>query len=81
MKIIRMILGEEEIARITDGKFENILICNHYLAPNFHNWYDDCFYGIAHSRTFEQRFDLVKQKQYFCYSKPSLKLVAEEIPD
>ena len=43
MKIIRMILGEEEIARITDGKFENILICNHYLAPNFHNWYDDCF--------------------------------------
>ena len=79
MKIIKMILGENEVARITDGVFENIVICNHPFAPNFQNWYDDCFYNIRGAKTFEQRFELVKQGQYFCFSKPAVKLIAEEI--
>mgnify|MGYP003293953904 CR=1 FL=1 len=73
-----MILGKKEIARITDGRFENILVCDHQFAPDFQNWYDNCFYGIKNAHTFEERFELAKAGQYFCYSKPSLKLVVEE---
>ena len=78
MKVIRMILGETEVARITDGVFEDLLQCKHEFAPNFENWYDDCFYNIRGSKEFGARFELVKQGHYFCFSKPSLKLIAEE---
>ena len=78
-KIIKMILGGKEVAKVTDGVFENILICNHKFAPDFHSWYDNSFYNIKNSRTFEERFELVKQNNYFCFSKPSLILIAEEI--
>ena len=56
-------------------------IGNHPFAPNFQNWYDDCFYNIRGAKTFEQRFELVKQGQYFCFSKPALKLIAEELKE
>ena len=79
LKIIKMILGEKEIARIIDGKFVNIVVCNHPFAPNFQKWYEDCFYGIENAQSFEVRFEFVKIGQYFCYSKPSLKLMAEEV--
>lgn len=78
MKVIKMILGDKEIARIVDGVFEEKVICNHRFAPNFRNWYDDCFYNIKGSKSFEERFELVKKNNYFCFSKPSLKLIAEE---
>lgn len=78
MKIIKMILGDKEIARITDGRFENILICDHPFAPNFQEWYNNCFYGIEVAQTFEERYELAKAGHYFCYSKPFLQLVVEE---
>ena len=79
MKVIRMVLGETEVARITDGVFEDLLKSKHEFAPNFQNWYDDCFYGIKGAKEFEARFEYVKIGNYFCFSKPSLKLIAQEI--
>ena len=79
MKVIRMILGEKEVARVTEGVFEDLLQNRHPFAPNFQNWYDESFYGIPCARTFEERYVMVKHGQYFCFSKPALKLVAEEI--
>ena len=78
-KVIRMYLGEREVARITDGVFEDLVNSNHPFAPDFRVWYDECFYHLQAEVTFEERFELAKCGQYFCFSKPSLKLVAEEI--
>ena len=80
MKVISMMLAGEEIARIEEGKFTYVIEPKGgSLAPNFVNWYNDCFYGIPHSSTFEERFKLVEENNYFCFSKPKLKLIAKEI--
>lgn len=79
MRVIRMILGEREVARVTENGFQDLLNNRHPFAPNFQNWYDESFYNIPGARTFEDRYALVKHGQYFCFSKPALKLVAEEI--
>ena len=78
MKIIKMISGEHELARITDGVFTNTILCRHPFSPNFKEWYDDCFFGIENAETFEQRYEHAKNGNYFCYSKPSVRLVIEE---
>lgn len=79
MKVIRMILGGKEIARITENGFQDLLNNPHSFAPNLMNWYDESFYGIPCAKTFEERYVMVEHGQYFCFSKPALKLVAEEI--
>ena len=81
MKIIKMMLGGEEVARITDGQFEAKLINTSPFAFNLKSMYDNCFYGISDTATFEQQFEAAKNGRYFCYSKPSLKLVTEETDD
>ena len=78
-KVIRMYLGDSEVARVTDGVFEDLVNSKHPFAPNFKEWYDACFYHLPGEVTFEERFEFVKCGHYFCYLKPSLKLVAEEI--
>lgn len=51
------------------------------FAPNLLGWYNDCFYGIKNSSTFDDRFRLVEKNNYFCFSKPELELVARTMPD
>ncbi|MBD5526518.1 MAG: hypothetical protein HDR04_19385 [Lachnospiraceae bacterium] len=81
MKIISMILADREIARVEEGVFKQLVEFgskNIELLPDnlFQTWYDDCFYGIPKSSTFEERFELVEEQNYFCYSKPKLQLAA-----
>ena len=78
MRVISMILADKEVARVEEGQFKNLIeIQNCFVSNNvFSNWYDDCFYGIKNSATFDDRFRLVKENNYFCYSKPELKLIA-----
>ena len=49
MRVISMILGDEEIARVEEGVFKNIVepACKWKGVPNtlFKTWYEDCFYG------------------------------------
>ena len=79
MKVIKLMIKDEEIARVEDGKFFTTIKPVGVCPPNFNQWYEACFYGIKNARTFEERFEAVKAGNYFCYSKPQLKLVAEEI--
>jgi hypothetical protein len=81
MKIIRLLIGGSEIARVTDGIFSNTITPMGICPPNFAQWYEDCFYGLKGTRTFEERFEAVKSGKYFCYSKPCLKLEAVEEQD
>lgn len=81
MKVISLILADREIARVEEGVFKQLVELspkNMELLPDnlFQTWYEDCFYGIPNSSTFEERFELVKEQNYFCYSKPKLKLAA-----
>ncbi|MCR5517274.1 MAG: hypothetical protein K6F17_01715 [Lachnospiraceae bacterium] len=78
MKVISMMMGTIEVAKIEDGKFTNIVKNSSGLIPSFIQLYDDCFYGIPHSNTFEERYSLVTKNNYFCYTKPTLKLIAKE---
>lgn len=79
MKVIKLMIKDEEIARVEDGVFSNTITPVGICPPKFSQWYEDCFYGIKGTRTFEERFEAVKAGNYFCYSKPQLKLEAEEI--
>ncbi len=77
MRVISMRLSDIELARIEEGKFVPVLECvKHPYGPDFKQWYEDCFYGIQNSRTFDERYALVESNGYFCYSKPELKLIA-----
>lgn len=82
MKIISMLLGDEEIARVEDGVFKNVVEpANKWEgAPNnlFKTWYEDCFYAKK-ADTFDERFERAKEQDYFCYSKPHIKLAARTI--
>ena len=80
MRVISMLLADREIARVEEGVFR-ILIepkrGDDLLPDNlYQSWYEDCFYGIENSSTFDERFELVEVQNYFCYSKPKLKLAA-----
>lgn len=78
MKTIKMLLGGELIAEVVDGEFHCIMKSDHPFALNFKELYDACFYNMVGSSTFEGRFELAKYGHYFCYLKPSLKLIVEE---
>lgn len=85
MRVISMILGDEEIARVEEGVFKNIVeparkwegVSNNL----FKTWYEDCFYGIENSSTFEERLELVRKQNYLCYSKPHIQLTIQIIED
>ena len=83
MRVISMILADKEVARVEEGQFKNLIEIQNRFVPNnvFSDWYDDCFYGIKNSSTFDDRFRLVKENNYFCYSKPELKLIARTLEE
>lgn len=82
MKRIRMFAGEIELAQIVDGRYEEIFQrADSEFSKPFIDLYEKCFYNIKNSKTFEERFELVQQGMYFCYEKPSVRLIAEEIPE
>lgn len=77
MKVISMELGGKEIARIEEGVFIPLIDCRGRFQPNLTDWYEDCFFGVKNSSSFEERFKRVEENDYFCYSKPALKLIAK----
>lgn len=82
MRVISMRLSDIELARIEEGKFVPVLeLKNRQYGPDFKQWYEDCFYGIKNSRTFDERYELVESNGYFCYSKPELTLIAMRIDE
>ena len=85
MRVISMILGDEEIARVEEGVFKNSeeTACKWEGVSNnlFKTWYEDCFYGIENSSTFEERLELVRKQNYLCYSKPHIQLTIQIIED
>ena len=85
MRVISMILGDEEIARVEEGVFKNIVepACKWEGVSNnlFKTWYEDCFYGIENSSTFEERLELLRKQNYLCYSKPHIQLTIQIIED
>lgn len=81
MKVISMFAGEKEIARIEEGKFKQLVETKGPLAPNFQDWYNNCFYSVANSKSFEERFKLVEENNYFCYSNPHIKLIARTLDE
>lgn len=79
--IISLILGDEELAQVVNGEFKQL---KPVKWPNaspdlYKQWYEDCFYGKKDSATFDQRVEKVRQHDYFCYSKPHLKLTLQEL--
>ncbi|MBD5452323.1 MAG: hypothetical protein HDR25_06745 [Lachnospiraceae bacterium] len=79
MRVISMMLAGREIARVEEGEFRDLRERRDKFDPNLQQWYDDCFYSVPNSTTFEERLKLVKDNHYFCYSKPDLKLIARTI--
>ncbi len=45
MRVISMMMGDLEVARIEEGKFRQ-LVKSSPLVPSFADLYNDCFYGI-----------------------------------
>lgn len=88
MRVISMVLDDREFARVEEGGiFKNIIepVGGELLPSNlFQQLYEDCFYGIPNSSTFDERFELARANNYFCWRKPALQLVArtlkEEMP-
>lgn len=77
-KCIKLFLGEHEVGRAYEGRFVNMVPANPF-GINSKNWYDDSFYGVEDSDTFEARFQRVLEGKYMCFSKPTLKLCACEV--
>lgn len=82
-RVISIMLADKEVARVVEGKFENLIEPKGSYVPRtvFSEWYNDCFYGIREASTFDQRFQLVQDNNYFCFSKPKLKLIARNLDD
>ena len=78
MRVISLVLADKEVARVEEGVFKNLIEIKGSHIPNdiLKQWYDDCFYNIKNSSTFDERFELVKEQNYFCFSKPKLQLAA-----
>lgn len=76
--VISMLLGDREVARVIDGVFEQLVELHKDVNPNlFQQYYNDCFY-MKGADTFKQQYDLVCKNDYFCYSKPGVRLIARE---
>ena len=82
MRVISMILGDREIARIEeDGTFRQLVEFKGMVQPSVRQLYEDCFYGVPNSSTFDERFEHVRVHNYFCWTKPALQLAARILPD
>ena len=81
MRVISMILGDQEIARIDEeGRFTQMVEFKGLVQPSALQLYEDCFYGVPNSSTFDERFELVRVHNYFCWTKPTLQLAARTLP-
>lgn len=82
MRMISMLLGDQEIARIDEeGKFSQLVEFKGLVQPSVRQLYEDCFYEVPNSSTFDERFELVRVHNYFCWTKPVLQLAAITLPD
>ena len=82
MRVISVILGDREIARIDEeGNFKQLVEFKGLAQPSVRQLYEDCFYGVPNSSTFDERFELVKVHKYFCWTKPNLQLAARTLPE
>ena len=81
MRVISMFLGDWEIARVEEGKIRQLAEFKGISQPNVSQLYEDCFYDVPDSSTFDERFELAREHKYFCWSKPALKLVARTLPN
>ena len=78
VKCIKLFLGEREVGRAYADRFVNMVPPGPFM-PDVRQWFDDCFFHIeSGSGDFEERWKLVEENNYFCFSKPSLKLYACE---
>lgn len=81
MRVISVILSDREIARIDEeGNFKQLVEFKGLVQPSVRQLYDDCFYGVPNSSTFDERFELVESHSYFCWTKPALQLAARILP-
>lgn len=83
VKCIKMCLHdgdgvEREIGRVYEDHIQSFLEPAPFM-PDLQQWYNDSFYNISNSKTFEQRFKLVEENHYMCFSKPALRLYACEV--
>lgn len=80
MRVISMILSDREIARIDEeGNFKQLVEFKGLAQPSVRQLYEDCFYGVPNSSTFDERFELVRVHKYFCWTKPTLQLAARTL--
>ncbi len=80
-KCIKLFLGEHEIGRAYEDRFQCLLEPGPFM-PDIRQWYDDSFFSIeSGSGDFEERWKLVEGNNYFCFSKPTLKLYACEVDE
>lgn len=85
MKSIVMKLGDRELCTVVGDStnphiwhLEDVKIdISHPHSPNLREWFDACFYSLP-CETFDERYEFVKADAYFCYLKPTLKLVVKE---
>ncbi len=83
-RVISIMLLGEEWARVVEGKFEVLIESKNPRVSSrtmLLEYYNDSFYNHKDASTFDQRFQLVKEKKYFCYSKPGLELIARILDD
>ncbi len=80
MKYIVLWLAGREIGRAYPDRFVDMLPENPF-GVSAKKFYDDSFYSIANSSTFEERFQRVTEGNYMCFSKPALRLYAFETGD
>lgn len=81
MRAIGIVLGDQLIARIyEDGRFEQLIELQGKARPNLLQLYEDCFYNVPNSSTFDERFNHAERHNYFCWTKPALQLAALIIP-
>lgn len=81
VKCIKLVLGEREVGRAYEGRFVNMVPANPF-GINSKSWYDNSFFGIERGNAdFEERWKLVEGNNYFCFSKPTLKLFACEVDE
>ena len=81
VKCIKLFLGEREVGRACADRFVNMVPPDPFDI-NSKYWYDDSFFGIeTGSADFEERWKLVEANNYFCFSKPTLKLYACEVDE
>ena len=82
MRAISLILNDWELARIDEeGNLKQLVEFKGLSQPNVRQLYEDCFYEVPNSSTFDERFELVKIHKYFCWTKPALQLAAIILPD